>query len=345
VSFGDVSLSGLRFIALSYVWGASQRFTLQSGNIDELAKAGALKNNLVSKTVTDAIYLAESLGVPYVWVDACCIIQDSLDDKKAQIASMHAIYGTAIFTIIAASGQDADAGLPGVRPNTRFVEQEEILIRTKTNPASQTESSCLSLLTTLNPLALPGLHYLEETTWNSRGWTMQERVLSRRVMVFTQEQVFWVCNEATFCEESYFEHSNRFIRFHGSALELTLRRSFRNFYESEDPRDRFWAQYQDFVKRFTRRNFTYDGDVYDGFSAILQAMSNLSHDEFLWGLPRQRLELGLSWTTFTGQVRRAGLSTLPMTKKNVQVPFPSWSWMGWVGEAWVSVGNDRAELG
>ena len=174
---------------------------------------------------------------------------------------------------------------------------------------------------------------------------MQERVLSRRVLVFTQEQVFWVCNEANFCEESYFEHSNLFIRFHGSALEPTLQRSFRNFYESEDPQDRFWAQYQDFVKRFTRRSFTYDGDIYDGFSGILQAMAKLSRQEFLWGLPRQRLELGLSWGTFTGQVRRLNLSTLPMTKKNIQVPFPSWSWMGWLGEAWVSVGDDRAELG
>jgi hypothetical protein len=165
-------------------------------------------------------------------------------------------------------------------------------------------------------------------------------VLSSRTM-----QVFWVCNEATFCEESYFEHSVRFNRFHGSALELTLQRSFRNFYDSEDPQDRFWAQYQDFVRRFTRRRFTFDGDVHDGFSAILQAMSGLSNERFLWGLPRSRFEIGLSWTTFPGQYRRTELSTLPMTSKNMKVSFPSWSWMGWVGEAWVSVGDDRAELG
>jgi len=37
------------------------------------------------------------------------------------------------------------------------------------------------------------------------SWTVQERCLSRRCLVFTKGQVFWVCDGAIFCEESYFE--------------------------------------------------------------------------------------------------------------------------------------------
>ncbi|CAG8769761.1 401_t:CDS:1, partial [Acaulospora colombiana] len=34
-----------------------------------------------------------------------------------------------------------------------------------------------------------------------------------------------------------------------------------------------------------------------------------------------------------------------MTSLDIHVEFPSWSWMGWIGEAWISVGDDRWEVG
>lgn len=34
---------------------------------------------------------------------------------------------------------------------------------------------------------------------------VQERCLSHRCLVFTQDQVYWVCDGALFCEESSFE--------------------------------------------------------------------------------------------------------------------------------------------
>jgi hypothetical protein len=350
VTFTKTNISNFKYIALSYVWGKSQKLTLKTSNAATLAVPGALQNESLPRSIADALHLTEVLGVGYLWIDALSILQDDPADKKAQIAAMNGIFSASFVTIVAASGDDADGGLPGLRPGTRFLEQEEVVVKL---PATQDmgvddspAEAGLSLMTTLEPMKFPGLHYLEQTLWNSRGWTMQERVLSRRVLIFTKEQVYWVCQGANFCEESYFEEPILpFNRFHHSALEMTLQRSFRNFYESQDPQVRFWAQYQDLVARFTRRRFTYDGDVYDGFSAILDALSKMSGHEFLWGLPRSRFELGLLWNTFTGQHRRKALSTLPMTSKNFRVPFPSWSWMGWIGESWISVGDVRCELG
>lgn len=300
--------------------------------------------------MADTIRLTKILGIRYLWVDALCIIQDDNADKSNQIALMSAIYGCAYLTVVAASGNDADAGLPGMRPGTRFKKQEEIAIKfsqkvTAAESQSTDVESEISLLTTLNPLRLPSTHYLDATTWSTRGWTMQERVLSRRNLIFTPEQVFWVCNSATFCEESYFEHPIKFHRFHRSASELTLQIPFRNFYDSTDLVDRFWSQYQDLVCRFTQRKFTYEGDVHDAFSAILDGLGNVQGETFIWGMPRSRFELALSWKAFYGQRRRRQLSTLPMTPLNVRVAFPSWSWMGWIGETWVSVRDNRAELG
>lgn len=94
---------------------------------------------------------------------------------------------------------------------------------------------------------------------------------------------------------------------------------------------------------YTRRAFTCHGDVFDGFFAVIQGLSTLSGDEFTWGLPRSHFEQGLLWTSFSGVRRRMDLSTLPMTSLQVKVPFPSWSWMGWIGEAFVCIGDERCD--
>lgn len=345
VTLENVHLSGHQYMALSYVWGGPQELKLERHNKDNLAKPGALAAKSLPKTIGDSILLVKSLGFRNLWIDALCIVQDDDVDKGIQIAAMSQIYGFAFLTIMAASAPSVKGGLPGLRPGSRsFMQEELVVIPAAKNGANGDMDPGLSLMTALQPLANPNEHYLERVPWNGRGWTMQERVLSRRVLVFMPEQVYWVCREATFCEESYFENNLlRFNRFHGGAAELTLRRSFRNFYEPDDDQLRFWKIYQNLVASYTRRTFSYQGDVFDGFLAVLQGLSALSGDDFAWGLPRSHFEQGLLWTSFTGLRRRKELSTLPMTSLRVNVPFPSWSWMGWIGEAFICIGDDRCD--
>ncbi|KAI0533970.1 HET-domain-containing protein [Xylaria digitata] len=349
VSLDGVRLSERQYIALSYVWGGPQRLKLECHNKDELAKSGALATETLPQTISDAILLTEILGFQHLWIDALCIVQDDDMDKKAQIESMSQIYGFAFLTIVAASASSVEGGLPGLRSGSRSFKQQELIVIPPAKKDGEVDvDPGLSLMTTLHPFHNPSEHYLERTPWNSRGWTMQERVMSRRALVFLEEQVYWVCREATFCEESYLENENlRFNRFHEGATELTLRRSFRNFYEPDDDQVQFWKTYQSLVANYTRRIFTYQGDAFDGFLSVLQGLSTLSGDSFAWGLPRSHFEQGLLWSSFSCLRRRKEYSTLPMTSMQVKVPFPSWSWMGWIGEAHVCIGDDRwdADIG
>ncbi len=68
------------------------------------------------------------IGKRYLWIDSLCLVQDDESDLRDSIGSMDLIYGGATATIIAASGIDADAGLPGLRPGSRHADQiiEEI---------------------------------------------------------------------------------------------------------------------------------------------------------------------------------------------------------------------------
>ncbi|KAI1387482.1 HET-domain-containing protein [Hypoxylon trugodes] len=345
VTFTGVQLSSYEYITLSYVWGGPQELRLTSSNKNQMAQQGSLAKHL-PQTIEDSILVAEYLETRYIWVDSLCIIQDDDGDKAIQIGAMSQIYGFAHLTIIAASSSNVHGGLPGLRPGSRSQEQQEIIVL----PESKNEMTgdilpALSLMTALDPLANPSEHFLERTPWNSRGWTMQERVLSRRILVFMPEQVYWICREAMFCEKSYFENNLiRFHRFHANAAERTLSGSFRNFYEPDDDQARFWKTYQNLVASYTRRAFTCKGDIFDGYLAIVQGMSALSGNEFTWGLPRSYFEQGLLWNSFASLQRRKDYSTLPMTSLQVKVPFPSWSWMGWVGEALICIGDERYDI-
>lgn len=351
VTFPAVELTSYRYLALSYVWGrpnpSRQVLELNSQSQEELEKPDSLNNHTTPQTMTDTIDLAAALDVPYVWIDRICIQQDSISDKSEQISKMHAIYNAAFVTIIAASGADVHHGLPGIGPATRHQEQEEILVvppcQRKCSPSTEHDCDGLSLLTTVSP-AIREYHYLASTTWDQRGWTMQERVLSRRSLIFTSEQMYFACAEATFFEETFCELSfPRFQYFTRRQAELNLNSTVRTYSEQHDPTERIWDIFTLLVNRFSQRLLSFPGDGFDAFAAILESLRSQQKEEFVWGIPLSQFELGLSWTTFDGQYRRRDRTTLPMTNQRRQVIFPSWSWMGWVGEAHISVGRNRLD--
>jgi hypothetical protein len=106
-----------RYVALSYVWGNSNKFTLNQGNIDTLVKRRGLSVllNDLPRTIHDAITATENIGEQYLWVDSMCIQQDNELEKQEQIDVMDWVYGNAVLTFVAADASDADAGLRGVQ--------------------------------------------------------------------------------------------------------------------------------------------------------------------------------------------------------------------------------------
>lgn len=105
-----------RYIALSYVWGQVGTYRLLKGNMRDLMKPKGLSRvwEHVPLTIRDAISFTEAIGERYLWVDTLCLIQDDDNDKIPGIKHMDVVFGQAFCTIIAAGGDDANAGLPGV---------------------------------------------------------------------------------------------------------------------------------------------------------------------------------------------------------------------------------------
>lgn len=132
----------------------------------------------------------------YFWVDALCIVQDSPDDKATQIHLMERIYGCSALAVFAAGGTSPDAPLPGFRPDTRTVAQH---IKT------------IQSLRLAVPLPTPR-ESLAHTHWDTRGWTYQELMLSRRRLFFTPDQIYFECACDVWAEDLVAESDGKALR-------------------------------------------------------------------------------------------------------------------------------------
>jgi len=109
-----------RYVALSYLWGKNfnQLFTTTK-NLPTLSKPGALEKEKLPRTIKDTIQLTRMLGERYLWTDSLALLHDVgfqyHDDW---------VYARAALTVVAGSGKDANAGLPGVRKESRKFHQE-----------------------------------------------------------------------------------------------------------------------------------------------------------------------------------------------------------------------------
>ncbi|OCL03899.1 heterokaryon incompatibility, partial [Glonium stellatum] len=144
------------FVALSYMWGLQKPLMLLSTNLAELEEEGGLSpfDPRIPRTIKDSMILCERLGEDYLWVDSLCIMQKT-PEASDQIKRMDSIYQSAKFTIVAAYGTDSEAGLPGVKPGSRVLEQRMADVRG------------LKLAN-----VLPQFTYtVDNSLWNTRGWT------------------------------------------------------------------------------------------------------------------------------------------------------------------------------
>lgn len=146
-----------RYVALSYIWGAVSNFKLTKSNLSRLLVPGVLQEifRQLPRTICDAITLCRMLNVRYLWVDALCLLQNDAQDLERGVNVMDQIYERSWFTIVAAAGTDANAGLPGVQVGSR-------------RPANFALEVQPGILLGVNA----GLdRLLENSMYSSRGWT------------------------------------------------------------------------------------------------------------------------------------------------------------------------------
>ncbi|CZR60207.1 uncharacterized protein PAC_10103 [Phialocephala subalpina] len=302
------------YFALSYVWGrfAENDLRATSENIKNLQKKYSLIQEVLPQTILDVMKLVVELGGKYLWIDRLCILQDDENDKAQQIPCMDSIYSLAELTIIAASGSDAHDGVAGLSV-PRSVEQYTCRIGHK-----------LALMTIPIESAFP------KCTYNQRGWTFQERLLSRRSLMFTEDQAYWSCCSADWSERLMLEPSSPESR---SSPWIIPRNHLGNYDSVLDYNRDFSRQnYSNLPRIYALKDFTNSSDILDAISGILRRCTLTTGDSFYWGhilLPGV-FEDSLSWRKTRLQLeKRTAPCPIRGRGAKYQVPFPTWSWLTW----------------
>ncbi|KAF9762310.1 hypothetical protein IL306_003457 [Fusarium sp. DS 682] len=307
-----------RHVTLSYVWGGPQRFALTAATKDELHRPGSLTSTRddIPWTIRDFLTVVSGLGERYAWVDSLCIVQDDQDDVRENVQAMGIIYESAILTVAAASGTNANSGLAGVRLGTRrLVQGREVIDR-------------MAIGVPLPPLD----EVIEASTWNSRVWTYQESILSQRTLYFTDSQVHYKCTlGCTACEETW-EDAYRGKNSSDKELDAKLRSyepkmlartTAQDVHKGGRTNFGWWWHH---VEAISARKTTMPKDRFHALEGILYRLQSLFDDhEFAWGLPTSALDIALLWRPSGACVRNAAID-------NSGVQLPSWSWVGWTGK-------------
>ena len=294
------------YLALSYVWGIPQSCQNVKSMQKDLYNSGSISadDEAIPRTIQDAILLTANLGEKYLWVDSLCICQDETEKKTKQIMNMGNIYSQALFTIVAASGTNANAGLPGVRAFSRKSKQR---------------MECVQGMILANEL--PQLEdVIKQSYWNTRGWTFQEKQLCKRHLIFCSTHVLFECNRTVFKEDSGLrDHAT----FAGGAHRIRAERQ------------PIWYSYRKAVVEYTKRNLSYESDALDAFQGVASLLQPAFKGDFLFGLPETELDIALLWQPDSHVRRRIN----PETKAPL---FPSWTWLGWIGQVtYTWLGHDN----
>lgn len=70
----------------------------------------SIPRSSLCKAFQDAIRIALTLGIDYLWIDSLCIIQDDEDDWRQESLLISTVYGNFYLNIAAAGASDGSQG-------------------------------------------------------------------------------------------------------------------------------------------------------------------------------------------------------------------------------------------
>jgi hypothetical protein len=327
-----------QYLALSHCWGGHIETTLKTNCLDEFLTA--LPWARLARNFQDAIHITQNLGIRYLWIDALCIIQDSTDDWAVESGKMAALYEDALFTIAALSSPGSSHGilLPPQQP-TGATGQTDVQIRVSGNKMASLrihrsdEEETLAKLVVASPMT-------------QRGWCLQESVLSRRILYFGQQQIYWECGggyQAANGDPGRSAYPDQAAgvsalqeHLRSDAVQPSMSRPFstvRQLFSKTHPRveapsaesrrQEILFAFYDICREYSRRGLTYGTDKLPAMSGVAKRLQAMIGGEYLAGIWSVGFREGLLWSALPGGsgVTRGG-----------EYRAPSWSWASVDGE-------------
>jgi hypothetical protein len=286
------------FAALSYCWGGDIGFKTKESTIAK-AQAGLCLAEL-PQTIQDAVFVCRGVGLHYLWVDRLCIIHDREVDFAAEMNRMGDIYSQARITIVAGNSATSEEGFL----NPQLPHMPRSLQLPFNCPTGEGSKVVIS----------PRQQEIEVV--NSRGWTLQESLLSQRLVFYGSRQLEWTCRTVSKADGGHPSLCLVGLSRHESA-------HFSNsIWDAGEKHDLVWPMWIQLVKHYTQRNLSHLSDRLIAISALAKKANEALQDKYLAGIWRGDLLRQLQW-----RPQRPGIAQ----PDEIYIA-PSWSWASLEGE-------------
>jgi hypothetical protein len=298
-----------QYVALSHCWGNVQPYTTTRANL--VSHMQYISSSQLTKTFKEAVEVTRALGMRYLWIDSLCIIQGDPADWAKEASRMSQVYRNAYVTIAATASSSGNEGLyrPFYEYNFRgYLDSNEPceyliaehIAHMSSGPSMQAmvpeDSDFNEKLVTL-PLT-------------SRGWILQERLLSPRMLHFGSHELALECTTATECECGIYTMTEGSRNLTEIKSYIHAPATFRN---SETGSITFGTLWQDLVQMYSHLNLTKSSDKLVACGGLARSLQPLD-DRYLAGLWESCLLEQLHWTVDKES------RTRPVWRA------PSWSW-------------------
>jgi hypothetical protein len=283
-------------MTLSYCWGgeAEHHFKTTKEHYDGFKRG--IDYASLPLTHREAILTTLFLGVRFLWIDSMCIIQDDAHDWEAEAARMSSVYANSLLTLAATSSSGPQEGLlnPYQSGFHTVLDGDKVMLRMETHQTIDTPSAPL----------------------NTRGWTLQETVLSPRSVCFGKDQWLWRCASRHATEDGFVDEDSS---HGGGGFGLIQMASIAREGAGADGRAYFRHWYA-LAANYSRRGLTFRRDKLGAIAGLAGAFTKHTGCTYVAGLWAEDIAVGLMWNaTSRGVTREAGA-------------IPSWSWTSVDGE-------------
>ncbi|RSL40292.1 hypothetical protein CEP54_016152 [Fusarium duplospermum] len=313
-------LTNPRYLTLSHRWDPNPTILLTSEILSQFSQAipTSLLDLPGSKTFREAIFVTRCLGYRYLWIDAICINQrekddqgrDTKDELLSELAVMDQIYANGTCNISATGAQKAADGLFLDPLGPRM---DEAINRMFSGYEQADKPTAISFCGDLG-------HFLNSAPLGTRGWVFQERLLSPRVIHFTNLQIYWECSTKQLSEHGHQTFYTARKHLEGIVRKADFAIPTKALSPVQDEMQIAWLeQWQVLTEKYSSLSLSHPEDRLPAISALardFQVKRKLSPQDYYAGHWRPDLWFTLSWSVGDYQVGQ-----------NARYLAPSWSWV------------------
>lgn len=297
----DGSPSYPGYVILSHRWGLVHHFTTTKASLSSREEGFTLDD--LPRTYRDAAIVASKLGVSYLWIDAACIVQDDPEEWLCESEKMGMIYRSAVCTIASHCSESDDAGF-----------LDDALRKTRGSIAFSLEG------TYLRPAADLELD-VSKSPLSKRGWILQERFLSTRVLHFTTGMIYLETSEGVKSEdgdaqgtlmqttvdsvtlltaEQFLYRKPLSLQSFSKILNETPKKQENSFGTTSPQSPLEWFS---LLEMYTTCSLTKEEDKLTAISGIAKICCQKFDSAYLAGVWADRLAIGLMWMNVGGLLR------------------------------------------